>query len=145
MKRNTTNVILAALLALALALLAGCGGAASVPGEEQKAEAAQGADSSPYTGNFAGEVPGTNAFVAVVVDNDNHALAYVCDGRGGEGGEPFEWSVTEWFTGAVAQDGSLDLTSAGGASLSAEVTGDRRHAEFRGRGSCLHGCVRRRG
>ena len=32
----------------------------------------------PYTGNFVGEVPGTEAFVAVVVDKENHALAYTC-------------------------------------------------------------------
>jgi hypothetical protein len=118
MKPNTNNkAILAALLAL-LTLAVGCGaGAASAP-EGDRAEAGTAEpDGASLAGNFAGKVEGTNAFIAVVVDRENHALAYVCDGKGEESAE-----VAEWFEGAVADGGSLDLRSEGGAHLVAEVT-----------------------
>jgi hypothetical protein len=114
MKPNTKkNAILAALFALTL--LAGCGtGAAGAPGGGRAGTAGRG-DASP-AGNFAGKVEGTDAFVAVVVDEEDRALAYACDGR--EGGTA---TVAEWFRGEVADDGSLDLTSEGGAGLSADI------------------------
>jgi hypothetical protein len=62
-------------------------------------------------------VEGTDAFIAVVVDKQNHALAYVCDGEEGASAE-----VARWFRGAVADDGSLDLRSDGGEHLVAEVS-----------------------
>ncbi|HSK98727.1 MAG TPA: hypothetical protein VK869_00165 [Rubrobacteraceae bacterium] len=105
MKPNTRKAIPAALLALGVLMLAlsGCGGAAAGDPKTGARNAREGP--SPYTGNFVGEVEGTDAFVAVVVDRENHALAHLCDGK----------QVVEWFTGAVAEDGTLDLKSEGGA------------------------------
>jgi len=40
----------------------------------------------------------------------------VCDGTEAE-----KATVAEWFTGAVADDGSLDLRSEGGAHIAADV------------------------
>jgi hypothetical protein len=88
-------------LALVLALLAACGSTGATPTPASRA------------GTFAGAVPGTDAFVAIVVDRQNKALAYVCDSG----------QIGEWFRGAATADGSLDLTSAGGAHLSAKVAG----------------------
>lgn len=111
--------ILEALLALALGLLimalTGCGAGSSAGAPQREQESGIRAASS-HAGNFAGKVEGTEAFVAVVVDKEDRALAYVCDGREGETAD-----VAEWFRGAVAGDGSLDLTGEGGAGLSAEV------------------------
>lgn len=113
-------VLVLTLGSLIMALTAcGAGSQAGSPQQEERRQPAEQAGSS-YAGNFAGKVEGTEAFIAVVVYKENHALAYVCDGR--EDGPTAE--VAEWFTGAVADDGSLDLTSEGGARLSAEVTGD---------------------
>ena len=111
MKPITKNGTFPALLALGLLLmaLAGCSAATGNPNAAQ--ENSEDKPSSPYTGNLVGKVEGTNAFVAVVVDRENHALAYICDGN----------EIAEWFRGAVAQDGSLDLRSEGGALLVAEV------------------------
>lgn len=120
MKPNTNNrAILATLLALTLALLlAGCGaGSANAPQQEQEP-----ASNEPST--YAGKVEGTEAFIAIVVDKENHALAYLCDGREGQSA-----TVAEWFTGAVAEDGSLDLRSEGGAHLVANVSGSEEGVE----------------
>jgi hypothetical protein len=102
----------AALVALVLGLLivglSGCGGQAVIPQgyEPQKAEdKAAATEASPYTGNFVGKVPGTDAFVAVVVDRESHVLAYACDGRDGA------VELAEWFTGAVADDGREECAS----------------------------------
>ncbi|AHY45993.1 Hypothetical Protein RradSPS_0710 [Rubrobacter radiotolerans] len=116
MKPNTSkNAILAALLAVLALALAGCwAGAASTP-ETDRAEA----DGRDGTTSFAGRVEGTDAFVAVVVNRENRALAYVCDGQEGRTA-----NVAEWFTGTVAEDGSLELRSENGAKLSAQVSGD---------------------
>lgn len=59
--------------------------------------------------SFAGVIPDTNQFVAVV-SNGQNARAYVCDGE----------TVAEWFNGTV-NDGALDLVSAGGARLQASL------------------------
>ena len=84
-----------------------------------RAGAAERAGAS-HAGNYAGRVEGTDAFVAVVVDGDDRALAYVCDGQeDGQGA-----TVAEWLTGAVAGDGSLKMRSEGGARLVAEVVAD---------------------
>lgn len=123
MKPKTKLKILAPLFAFALALLAGCGaGSASAPQEEEEQRQPTEEASPSHIGNFVGEVPGTDAFIAVVVDRQNRVLAYVCDGRGGSGGgEPFEWSITEWFRGSASEEGDLDLTGEGGARLLANV------------------------
>lgn len=101
------NEILVALLSLVLAMvLAGCGtGSANVP-DEQAADGGPADAGSSHTGNYAGRVDGTDAFVDVVVDKQNHALAYLCDGEEGE-----KATLAEWFTGTVADDGTLDLRS----------------------------------
>jgi len=101
-KPNAKNAALAALTAVALALvLAGCG--AGTSGEDPADEAAwagapkQG--SSPHTGDYAGKVEGTEVFVAVVVDKEDRALAYLYDGRTdrlprGPSGSPGPWQTT---------------------------------------------------
>jgi hypothetical protein len=88
------------ILWLALAIMAaGCQGAAEPP------------VAAPATGgsSFAGVIPDTNRFVALV-SNGRNARAYVCDGE----------TVAEWFSGDVT-NGTLDLTSAGGARLQATL------------------------
>lgn len=116
MKPNFKNTILAALFTVALGLLlAGCGASANAPQDQQPAYD----EPSKHTGNYAGKVEGTDAFVAVVVDRNDKVLAYLCDGKEGESA-----TLAEWFTGAVADDGSLDLRSEGGAHLVANVSGE---------------------
>jgi hypothetical protein len=83
------------LLPLAL-MVAGCQGAPQPP-------------ATVGTATFAGVIPGTNRFVALV-HNGQNARAYVCDGQ----------AVAEWFNGTV-QDGMIDLTSAAGARLQATL------------------------
>jgi cytochrome c556 len=101
-KPNAKNAALAALTAVALALvLAGCG--AGTSGEDPAEEAARAGapkqGSSPHTGDYAGKVEGTEVFVAVVVDKEDRALAYLYDGRTdrlprGPSGSPGLWQTT---------------------------------------------------
>lgn len=91
------------LLMLAVTLVA-CGGL-------RTAATATAPSATSLAGNFAGAVPGTDAFLAVVVDKSDHALAYVCDSK----------QTADWFRGAVAPDGALDLTAPDGAHLTGKV------------------------
>jgi hypothetical protein len=54
----------------------------------------------PPTGNYAGKVSGSDAFIALVA-SDGKALAYVCDGK----------TLAEWFSGTVGTDGTLVATN----------------------------------
>ena len=119
MRPNTKQAtILEALLVLGLLMiaLAGCGASSSASAPQQGEQSTEEAGSS-RAGNFVGTVEGTDAFV--VVDGEDRALAYVCDGR-----EDGDVSVAEWFTGAVADDGPLDLTGKGGSHLVAGISED---------------------
>jgi hypothetical protein len=102
------------VLVLAIWLLAaGCGGSGGEYGggspqqEEQK-------DAPPVTGNFVGEAPDEEAFVALVAASpeeegqERDVRAYLCDGE----------SISEWFTfTGTAEGNELNLTSEGGARL----------------------------
>ena len=64
--------------------------------------------------SFASVVDGSDALLAVVVDQDEgKVLAYVCDGK----------AIATWFTGAQADDGTLALTAADGARLMGRIDG----------------------
>lgn len=96
MKRYMTT----ALLGLAFVLTAACGYS------EDKKEAS--------AVSFASAVEGSDAFVGLVVDqDDDKVLAYVCDGK----------SVGTWLTGAPNEDGTLSLTAADGARVSGRIAG----------------------
>ena len=87
------------LLGLAISLivlLLACGGAAE-----------------PISGVFAGKVDGSDAFVSVVLHTDGTVTAYVCDSVG----------IAEWFKGSAGAD-TLDLTNAGGANITADLSAD---------------------
>ena len=78
--------------------------------------AACGAGGDATATSFAAALDGSDAFVGVVLDQGaGRLLAYVCDGE----------SVAAWFTGTAAADGSLSLTSAGGARQTGRVDGSR--------------------
>jgi hypothetical protein len=114
MKPNTPLITaVAAATALAAGNLATAHAAAAPAAISPEAAA------SPLAGNFAGELEGSDAFVAVVIDGANHVVAYACDGSDDHLAE-----IAEWFHGAVALDGSLVLTGADGTVLAADVTGD---------------------
>lgn len=97
----------AGLLMLGL-LLGACGSGSAAQKEE---EAAPASEEELVTETFAGVLPGSEAFVAVVTSPENNVLAYVCDNE----------RIAEWFLGSV-EDGSLDLASNSGARLRAEFT-----------------------
>jgi hypothetical protein len=63
---------------------------------------------------FAGTLNGTNAFVALLVD-DNESIAYVCNG---------EEEISEWFRGAINDPNEIDLTNGAGAQISAKFSGN---------------------
>ncbi len=119
MKPTTRLTIFAALAVLGGLLIAGCGGAGQVGGQEdaQKKESAP-----PVAGSFVGEIPGigedvpdNDAFVAVVATSAQESVrevrAYLCSGG----------AINEWFWGS-AEGNKLDLTSEGGAQLEATLT-----------------------
>jgi hypothetical protein len=92
------------LLVLALWLLVGC---ASSPEDKSKEQS-----TPPVAGNFVGEAPDANAFVAVVSAGpdqegagEHPVRAYVSDGK----------SISEWFSGQ-ATGNDLDLSSDPGAA-----------------------------
>ncbi len=107
------------MLALWL-LVAGCGGGGGGGSQQQEEQKA----TPPVTGNFVGEAPEEDAFVALVAASpeeeegqERDVRAYLCDGE----------SISEWFTG-TAEGNELDLTSEGGGgarlegNLSAEAS-----------------------
>ncbi len=105
------SVVVAGLAAVALAVLAACG--SSAPKQTGAPSA------SDAVRSYVGTVPGTAAFVGVVVDG-SRALAYVCDGVPAEpeGTPP---TLQAWFNGPT--DGaSLDVRQAAGR-LQLQLTG----------------------
>ena len=87
--------------ALAGVLLVGCGGGGGQEGEAPEESA------PPVAGSFVGEVPDTDAFVAVVAvqleqgEDEREVLVYLCDGR----------SIYEWFKGSAAGNDEFSLTA----------------------------------
>lgn len=65
-----------------------------------------------WSGSYIGQDQAGSTFVAIVVHN-GEALAYVCDGN----------LVAEWFPGAIAADGRLELRSSEGWKLEATLDG----------------------
>jgi hypothetical protein len=73
---------------------------------------ASGAAASPTAGavrSFAGQVAGSDAFIAIVA-SPTKMMAYVCDGTNDQ------VSISEWFRGSISGD-TFDLISTGGAHL----------------------------
>ena len=101
----------ASALALAAVIVGGAYGAAH-PTAVEAASTAQ-RDSS-----YVGEVSGIDAFVGIV-SNGSRVTAYVCDSE----------TIAEWFRGAVTGD-TVELTSAGGARLVAQLSGDTASGTF---------------
>jgi hypothetical protein len=105
-RTKSMGVLVSALVALSL-LVAGCAGGGGPQG-----------DSPPVTGNFVGEAPDEEAFVAIVAASpdeeegqERDVRAYLCDGE----------SVSEWFTGR-ADANELNLISEGGARLEGNLS-----------------------
>lgn len=101
----------------ALLLVGGCGGTASPPPPPPPP-----APAVPVAGVPAPGEAGPPGFVgrdadgvglAVRLTGPGTAVAYLCDGAG----------TGRWFTGAVAADGTMRLTAADGAVLTAAPTG----------------------
>ena len=69
-------------------------------------------DTTPV-GTFVGTVDGTDAFVALVPQEDNSLIAYVCDGQ----------TISTWFKGE-RNENAVDLTAANGARLQASLEAD---------------------
>lgn len=61
-------------------------------------------------GSYVGEVPGSKAFIAVVVGPEGKALAYVCDGE----------TIALWFRGRL-EGGALELLGGAGQRLQARL------------------------
>jgi hypothetical protein len=109
--------LLAAVCVAAPLAVSAC--SASTHDRTEPATTATATQGSPLAGNFVGDVDRSDAFIALVVDRNNHAVAYVCDGTDKHPAE-----VAEWFRGTVALDGRLRLTGADGTGLVADVTPD---------------------
>lgn len=112
------QMLLASGGALAVIVLAGCGGSSDT-------------SAAPVAGSFVGPVAGTDAtsFAAVVAaaplqeGDPREVRAYLCSAEVQPGGQTYN----EWFTGSTVGD-DLDLVSDGGARLvgsvaSGEATG----------------------
>ncbi len=63
---------------------------------------------------FVGTVTGTNAFIAVLVADDE-AIVYVCNGD--------DEDISEWFTGAIVDPTNFSLTNSDGAQISGKFDG----------------------
>ena len=99
------------LLALLGLLISGCAG------YQEEKEGAQRQEEGPIVGEFVGEIPEADAFVALVAEGPQEGedarevRAYLCDGR----------AVNEWFVGS-AEGNDLDLSSEGGSRLAANLS-----------------------
>ena len=115
----------AAMVAV-LWVLAGCGGGGGVDGgggqgqQRPPEETTTPTEEGAITGQFVGEIPETDAFVALVArapregEDRGEVRAYLCDGR----------TINEWFNEGSAEETDLDLTSDGGARLLASLKRD---------------------
>jgi hypothetical protein len=109
---------LSALLALFFSMLVVVAGCAGGGGEYGGGVGSGEEVAPPVTGNFVGEAPDEEAFVALVAASpeeeegqERDVRAYLCDGE----------SISEWFTGR-AEGNELDLTSEGGARLEGNLS-----------------------
>ena len=101
---------------LFLAVAAGCGDGGGADGPT-----GSGPRGSGTGGAFVGTVEGSADYVAVVVDTEGDALAFVGDGMlGGE----------DTLFGGVGDDGSARLSNDGGAVLELTIDGDRASGTF---------------
>ena len=69
--------------------------------------------SSSPSGSLVGTVDGTDAFIALVPQENNSLIAYMCDGQ----------TISVWFRGE-RNGGEEDLAAATGARLQASLEGD---------------------
>lgn len=70
-------------------------------------------------GTFVGVVDGTDAFIALVPQENNAVIAYVCDGQ----------TISTWFRGERSEN-EIDLTAANGAQLQASLETDTATGNF---------------
>jgi hypothetical protein len=63
---------------------------------------------------FAGTVDGTDAFIALLVADDE-AIVYVCNG---------DEEISEWFRGAISDPTEISLTTSKGIRISAKFKGN---------------------
>ena len=116
--------------AIAATVLAGCGTAAPAP--PAQALAVQ----SLAAGEYVGEVPELNAFVAVVAEApspggaDRALRAYLCDGQGMGAWFPGRAGTTAQLS-ATAGEGTIDVAIAPDAATGTIVLADGRTAPFR--------------
>ena len=124
--RRRAILLFAAMVAV-LWVLAGCGGGGGVDGggggqgqQRPPEETTTPTEEGAITGQFVGEIPETDAFVALVArapregEDRGEVGAYLCDGR----------TINEWFNENSAEGTDLDLTSDGGARLLASLKRD---------------------
>lgn len=79
-----------------------------------------GRDQNPApTGTFVGTVEGTDAFIALVPQENNTVIAYVCDGQ----------TISTWFRGDRTENG-IDLAAANGAQLIANLEAETATGRF---------------
>lgn len=69
--------------------------------------------SSSPAGSLVGTVAGTDAFIALVPQENNGIIAYVCDGQ----------TISVWFRGEQ-NESTVDLTAANGSHLQASLESD---------------------
>ncbi len=116
--RRRALLLFAAMVAV-LWVLAGCGGGGGVDGgggqgqQRPPEETTTPTEEEAITGQFVGEIPEADAFVALVArepregEDRGEVRAYLCDGK----------SISEWFNEGSAEGTEFDLTSDGGARL----------------------------
>lgn len=71
------------------------------------------ATTSTPSGSLVGTVAGTDAFIALVPQENNGLVAYICDGQ----------TISVWFRGE-RNGNEVDLTAANGAQLQASLESD---------------------
>ncbi|HUW04377.1 MAG TPA: hypothetical protein VMW08_18650 [Acidimicrobiales bacterium] len=107
-------------------LLAGCGGSDDDAGESDDAESL----------GFVGTVEGTDAFVSVLVaDNDtdtdpDEAIVYICDG---------DAELREWFQGPIDDPSTFELANDAGAAVTLELVDGVFEGEFTDTAGSTHG------
>jgi hypothetical protein len=115
--------VLAAVIA-AFLLSAGCGSSDDTSTTAPDAESL----------GFVGTVEGTDAFVSVVVADDDagadEAVVYVCDG---------EAELREWFSGPVDDPTGFELTNDAGAVVTVELVDGVFRGDFTDATGSVHG------
>ncbi len=72
------------------------------------------ASANQPSGSFVGRISDSDAFIAIVANNEGRVLAYLCDSQ----------TIAEWFRGEVAEAGIIDLQTESGAGLWAQFVGE---------------------